>query len=81
MEDNLQPAVEDDLQWKITFGGGRPSMEDDLLWKTNCSGRGPSAEDDLCWILACYLLRFAAFFVEAGKNPEKIGPKQLSLNF
>ena len=65
-----QPSVEDDLQWKTTFSGRRPSVEDDLRWKTTydlwwkmtCSGRRPSAEDDLYWILACCLLRFAAFF-------------------
>ena len=39
--------MEDELQWKATFGGIRPSVEDDFWWKT---------------ILACCLGRFAAFF-------------------
>ena len=63
VEDNLRwkmtsagrgPLVEDDLQWKKTFGGRRPFLEDEMCLKTNFSGR--------CWILACCLLRFAAFF-------------------
>ena len=65
-------SVEDNLQWKRTFGGRRLSVEDDLQWKTTfgeddlwwkitCSRRRPSVEDTLCCILACCLLRFAAF--------------------
>ena len=41
--------VEDNLQWKTTFGGRRPSEEDDLRWKTTFGGRRPSGEDDLGW--------------------------------
>ena len=53
--------------WKTTFGGRRPLVEDDLQWKTTFGGRQPSVEDDLLeedlrWILACCLVRFAAFF-------------------
>ena len=54
--------VEDDLQGKRPLCGRRPLMEDHLQWKTTYGGRQPSVEDDLCWILACCLLRFAAFF-------------------
>ena len=45
-------------------GGRRPSVEDDLWWKTTYGGRRPSVEDNFCWktILACCLVRFAAFF-------------------
>ena len=35
----VQPSVEDDLQWKMTFGGRRPSVEDDLQWKMTFGGR------------------------------------------
>ena len=30
--------MEDDLQWKTTFGGRQPSMEDNLQWKTTFGG-------------------------------------------
>ena len=35
--------VEDNLQWKTTFGGRH------LRWKTTFGGRWPSVEDNLCW--------------------------------
>ena len=73
--------VEDDLRWKMTFGGrqhlaednlwlkttfsGRwPLVEDRLRQKVILSGRRPSVKDDFWWktILACCLVRFAAFF-------------------
>ena len=76
-----RPSVEEDLQWKTTFDGRRPDdlwvkttfggrrllVEDNLRWKTTFGGRQPSVEDDLLeedlrWILACCLVRFAAFF-------------------
>jgi len=58
-----QPLVEDDLGWKTTFGGRQPLVEDDLWWKMTYGGRRPSVEDDFWWktILACCLVRFAAF--------------------
>ena len=59
------PLVEDDPQWKTTFSGKQPLVEDSLWWKTTYGGRRPSMEDDF-WrktILACCLVRFAAFFV------------------
>ena len=71
VEDDLQlkttfggrwPSVEDDLRWKTSFGGRRPLVEDNIWWKKNFGGRQPSVEDDIRWILACFLLRFAAFF-------------------
>ena len=73
VEDNLwwkttfggrRPLVEDDLRWKTTFGGRQPLVEDTLWWKTTYSRRRPSVEDNF-WgktILACCLVRFAAFF-------------------
>ena len=62
--DGRRPSVEEDLQWKTTFGGRRPSVEDDLWWKKTYGGKRPSVEDDFWWktILACCLVRFAAFF-------------------
>ena len=64
-----KPLVEDDLRWKMTFGGRRPSVEDDLWLKTTYGGRQPSVEDDFWWkmILACCLVRFAAFFFYKNK--------------
>ena len=59
-----RPWVEDDLWWKTPFGGRRSSVEDDLWWKKTYSGRRPSVEENF-WgktILACCLVRFAAFF-------------------
>ena len=55
---------EDDLRWKTTIGGRRLSVDDDLRWKTTFGGRRPSMEDEFWWktILACCLVRFAAFF-------------------
>ena len=44
-----RPLVEDDLQWKITFGGRRPSVEDNLRWKTTFGRRQPSVKDNLWW--------------------------------
>ena len=70
VEDDLQwktilggrlPVVEDNLQWKMTFSGRRPLMEDDLRWKSTFGGRKHLVEDNLRWILACCLVRFAAF--------------------
>ena len=60
-----QHLVEDDLWWKANFGGRRPLVEDDLRWKKTYSGTRPSVEEDFWWktILACCLVRFAAFFV------------------
>ena len=57
-----RPSVEDDLWWKMTFDGKRPLVEDNLRWKMTFGGRRPSVKDNLRWILACCLLRFAAFF-------------------
>ena len=63
-----RPLVGDDSWWKRAYGGRRPSVEDDLRWKTTFGGRQISLEDNLWWednlrwILACCLLRFAAFF-------------------
>ena len=55
--------MEDNLWWKTTFGGRRPLVEDDLWWKMTLGGRQPAVEHDLQWkILACCLVRFAAFF-------------------
>ena len=34
--------MEEDLQWKMTFGGRRPLMEDDIRWRTTLDRRGPS---------------------------------------
>ena len=38
--------MEDDLQWKTTFGGSgrRPLMEDNFWWKMTYRGRPPSVE-------------------------------------
>ena len=44
-----RPSVEDDLQWKTTFGGRKPSVEDNLWWKMTFFGRWPLVEDDLQW--------------------------------
>ena len=55
-----QPLVEDNLQWKTTFGGRWPlmedtfggrqtSVEDDLWGKTTFGGRQPLLKDDLRW--------------------------------
>ena len=33
--------VEDDHQWKTTFGGRQPLVEDDLRWKMTFSGTPP----------------------------------------
>ena len=52
-----RPSVEDDPQWMMTFGRRQPLMEDNPWWKTTFSGTRP------LWILACCLLRFAAFFI------------------
>ena len=41
--------LEDNLQWKTTFGGRRLSGEDNLWWKTTFIGRRPLVEDDLWW--------------------------------
>ena len=41
--------VEDNLRWKMVFGGRRPSGEDDLRRKKTFGGRQPSVEDDLRW--------------------------------
>ena len=57
-----QSSVEDNLRWKMTFAGRRPSVEDDFWSKMTFGGRRPSVEDNLQWILACCLLRLAAFF-------------------
>ena len=53
------PWVEDNLWWKITFGGRRPSVEqtmveDDLQWNNlwwnkTFGRRRPSVEDDFRW--------------------------------
>merc|ERR1712115_743812 len=60
-----RPFAEDDLRRKTTCGRRRPSVEDNLWWKTTYGGRQPSVEDNF-WrktILACCLVRFAAFFI------------------
>ena len=62
-----RPLVEDYLQWKTTFGWTtcgrrRLSLQDNLRWKMPFGGRKPLVEQDIQWILACCLLRFAAFF-------------------
>ena len=62
-----RPLVEDVLRWKTTFVGRRPAVEHDLQLKTTCSGAWPSVDDNLRWILACCLLRFAAFLKEMSK--------------
>ena len=67
MVDGRRPSVEDDLWWKMTFGGRRPLVEDDIWWKTTFRGRRPSVEDDLQLILACCLIRFAAFLTQKAK--------------
>ena len=54
-------------------------LEDDFWWKTTFGGRQPSVEDDLQWILACCLLRFAAFFLGGGEKCE--GEKFNSIQF
>ena len=41
--------MEDDFQWKTTFGGRWPLVEDNLWWKTTFSGRQPSVEDNHGW--------------------------------
>ena len=41
--------MEDDLWWKMTFGGRRPLVEDKLRFKTTFWGRQPLVEDNLCW--------------------------------
>ena len=41
--------MEDNLQWKTTFGGRQPSVEDNLRWRMTCYGRQPSLEDNLWW--------------------------------
>ena len=47
-------------------------MKDDLWRKTTCGRRQPSVEDDLRWILACCLVRFAAFFRVWQTLPKKV---------
>ena len=47
-----RPLVEDDLRWKMTFGGRRPSVEVNLRWKTTYAGWRPSVEDDPCMLLS-----------------------------
>ena len=49
MVDGIQPSVEDNLQWKMTFGGRWPLVEDDLQWKTTFGRRQLSVEDNLRW--------------------------------
>ena len=39
--------VDDDLLWKITFGGRQSSVEDDLWWKTTFIRRQTLLEDTL----------------------------------
>ena len=41
--------VEDDLQWKTTFGGKQTSVEENLRWRTPFGERQPLVEDDL-WL-------------------------------
>ena len=41
--------VEDNLWWKIAFGGRWPLVKDGLQWKTTFSGRQHSVENDLLW--------------------------------
>ena len=48
------PWVEDNLWWKITFGGRRPSVEQPLVeeglrQKTTFAGRQLSVEDNFLW--------------------------------
>ena len=71
----IQPWVEDDLWWKTTCGGRWPLVEYNLFWKTTFGGRQPWAEDDLWWILACYLVRFAAFFSPSSTFKKLISQK------
>ena len=48
MVDGRRPSVEDNLQWKTTFGGRWLSVEDNFWWKTTFSGRRP-------WVESCML--------------------------
>ena len=41
--------VEDELWWKMTFGGRRPQVEGDICQKMTFNERRPSVEDDLQW--------------------------------
>ena len=47
--------MEDDLQWKTTFGGRQSSVEHNLWWKRTFSGRQtfggrlPSVEGNFWW--------------------------------
>ena len=41
--------MEDDLRWKMTFGGKEPLVEDALWWKTTFGGRQPKEEDNFLW--------------------------------
>ena len=54
--------VDDNLQWKTTFGGRRSSVVNTLRWKTPFSWIWPLLKDNLLWILACCIVSFAAFF-------------------
>ena len=49
VEDNLQWKTtfgENDLWWKTTFGGTQPLVDDNLWWKRTLGGRGPWVEED-----------------------------------
>ena len=46
--------VEDDLRWKMTFGGRRSLVEDDLWRKMTFNGKRPSMEDSLQWKTTSY---------------------------
>ena len=36
--------MEDNLHWKMTFGGRQPLVDEEILWKTTCGGRRPSLD-------------------------------------
>ena len=44
---NIRSLVEDNLRWKMTFGGRHPLVEDGLWWKTAFGGSQRSVEDAL----------------------------------
>ena len=44
-----RPSVEDDFQWKTTFGRRQPLEVEDLWWKTTFGKRQPPVEDNIWW--------------------------------
>ena len=73
-----RPLVEDDLWWKTTFGGRPLLVEDNLWWTMTYGGRRLSVEDNFWWktILACCLVRFAAYFLYKKPSYKKIRLKK-----